>query len=130
MVRRRCRPGSPLRPPSSRLSREIQSPMWRASSTAARRARCGQRSALPIVPDELTPNRGERMNLSRNLICLVPAVIVAVATACGGNETQAPEDHTPVSYNILVDGTAVSAPYTLVAGETARVQIKFFNAAQ
>jgi hypothetical protein len=69
------------------------------------------------------------MTLPRNLIYLVPAAIVAVAAACGGDEA-APEDHTPIEYNILVNGTAVSAPYTFVAGETARVQIKFFNAAQ
>jgi hypothetical protein len=70
------------------------------------------------------------MTLPQNLVYLVPAAIVAVAAACGGDEAQAPEGHTPVSYSLLVEGTAVSAPYTFVAGETALVQIKFFNAAQ
>ena len=39
-------------------------------------------------------------------------------------------DHTAVTYNLLVNDVAVSAPYTFTAGQTVRVRIKFFNAEQ
>ena len=51
-----------------------------------------------------------------------------VAGACSDNEAPS-EDHTPVSYTIQVDDAPVSAPYTLVEGQSVRVRIKFFNAA-
>jgi hypothetical protein len=69
-------------------------------------------------------------NIHRSLLILVPAAIAAIGTACGGgDELQSNEDHTPVSYSVLIDDLPVSVPYTFVAGETARVRIKFFNAA-
>lgn len=53
-----------------------------------------------------------------------------LATACSDNEAPPAEDHTPRSYSIQVNDVPVSAPYTFVAGQTVRVRIKFFNAAQ
>lgn len=52
------------------------------------------------------------------------------ALACSDNESPpVDENHTPVSYTVEINGFAVNAPYTFTAGETARVRIKFFNAA-
>jgi hypothetical protein len=68
--------------------------------------------------------------LHRFLLTLVAAAMAALGSACGnGDELQPNEDHTPVSYNLLIDDQPVSPPYTFVDGETARVRIKFFNAA-
>lgn len=53
-----------------------------------------------------------------------------LATACSDNEAPPNEDHTPFSYSIQVNDVPVSTPYTFVAGQTVRVRIKFFNAAQ
>jgi hypothetical protein len=66
--------------------------------------------------------------LTRNL--LTPAAILALASGCGGDETQATEDHTPVSDSLMVNDISVTAPYTFVAGQTVRVRIILFNAAQ
>jgi hypothetical protein len=63
------------------------------------------------------------------LLRLAACAALPLAVACGGDETQATEDHTPVSYTILVDGTEPSLPLTLTAGQTVRVRLKFFNAA-
>ncbi|HEX6434219.1 MAG TPA: hypothetical protein VFZ87_08240 [Gemmatimonadales bacterium] len=52
-----------------------------------------------------------------------------LATACSDNEAPPAEDHIPVSYSIQVNDAPVST-YTFVTGETVRVRIKFFNAAQ
>jgi hypothetical protein len=50
--------------------------------------------------------------------------------ACGDSETApAADDHTPVSYTILLDDTGATAPYTLTEGRTVRIRIKFLNAA-
>ena len=59
----------------------------------------------------------------------VASAILGLA-ACGDSET-APtaDDHTPVSYTVLLDGTAVTAPYTLTEGQTVRVRLEFLNAA-
>ena len=67
-------------------------------------------------------------SFSRTLMPL--AVLGVVIAACSDNEAPPAEDHTPVSYNLLVDDVAVTAPYTLPSGQTVRVRIKFFNAAQ
>ena len=66
------------------------------------------------------------MRVSRKVI-LVPALLTLVG-GCGGDETP-PEDHTPADYTVVVDGTPVEAPYSLVFGETVRVRIQFFNEA-
>jgi hypothetical protein len=63
------------------------------------------------------------------LLRLAACAALPLAVACGGDETQATEDHTPVTYTILVDGTEASPPVTLTAGQTVRVRLKFFNAA-
>jgi hypothetical protein len=50
--------------------------------------------------------------------------------ACGDDdEVTGTEDHTPVRYEVLIDGVSATAPYTFTVEETARVQLKFFNAA-
>jgi hypothetical protein len=61
-------------------------------------------------------------------LLLAPA-LATLLVACGGDETDPGEDHTPETYSILIDGQAASAPYNFVDGGTARVQIKFFNRA-
>jgi hypothetical protein len=68
----------------------------------------------------------------RSLTRAVPYLIPVALTfaACGGDELPSTGDHTPVTYQVLVDNVAVSAPYTLASDEMARVRIKFFNRAQ
>jgi hypothetical protein len=57
------------------------------------------------------------------------AVLVAIV-ACSDNESPPVDhDHTPVEYDVLVNGAPASGPYTFTAGQTDRVQIKFFNEA-
>lgn len=60
----------------------------------------------------------------------VPAFLFAgVFSACGSDESPSgTEDHTPVTYSVLVDGTETGPPFTLTQGQTATVQLKFFNA--
>jgi hypothetical protein len=68
--------------------------------------------------------------LSRKFLVGLPvALMTLLAAACGGDETQAADDHTPVSYSVFFDGIAASAPYTLAVGQTVRVRLQFFNAA-
>ena len=64
-----------------------------------------------------------------SITALCAAGTLALA-GCGGDETQPNEDHTPVDYTILVDDVQVSAPYVFQDGETVRIRIQFFNAAQ
>ena len=69
--------------------------------------------------------------MSSNLLTrCVPALLLALAfAACGSDETPAgTEDHTPVTYSVLVNGTETEPPFTLTAGEEVTVQLKFFNA--
>ena len=67
----------------------------------------------------------------RSLLRFMPAALGAAAIgACGGDEVTSITDHTPVTYNLLVNDVAVSEPYTFTAGQTVRVRIKFFNAEQ
>jgi hypothetical protein len=66
---------------------------------------------------------------SRFPLRLAAAAALILTVACGGNETAPNEDHTPVSYSVLVDGVAATAPYSLTEGQTVRFRIKFFNAA-
>jgi hypothetical protein len=61
---------------------------------------------------------------------LAPTALILIAAACGNDETAPPaDDHTPVSYTVLINDTPASAPYTLTEGETVRVRFKFLNAA-
>lgn len=70
-------------------------------------------------------------SIIRTLLRFTPvALSVAAFAACGGTEPLPITDHTPVTYNLLVNNVAVSAPYTFTAGQTVRVRIKYFNAAQ
>ena len=58
------------------------------------------------------------------------APFVILAAACGSDETAPPaDDHTPVSYTVLINDTPAIAPYTFTTGETVRVRLKFLNAA-
>jgi hypothetical protein len=62
---------------------------------------------------------------------LLPLVVLApVAAACSDTEAPPAHDHTPVSYTIQVNDLPVTEPYTFASGQTVRVRIKFFNAAQ
>ena len=64
------------------------------------------------------------------LLCSVPALVLAGGlAACSGDESPAgTEDHTPATYSVLVNGTEMQPPLTFGAGQTATVQLKFFNA--
>jgi hypothetical protein len=63
------------------------------------------------------------------LLRLAACAALPLAVACGSDETQAPEDHTPVTYTISVDAVETAPPLTLTGGQTVRVRLKFFNAA-
>ena len=54
---------------------------------------------------------------------------LALVAACGGDETQPTEDHTPTSYTISVENIPVTAPYSFPLGQTVLVRIEFTNAA-
>ena len=68
----------------------------------------------------------------RTLVRLATVSALAVGatalTSCGGDESQAGDEHTPVSYTVLVDDVPVSAPFLLIQGETVRVRFQFTNA--
>ena len=63
------------------------------------------------------------------LLRLAACAALPLAVACGGEESQSTEDHTPVTYTIFVDGVETAPPLTLTGGQTVRVRLKFFNAA-
>ncbi len=63
------------------------------------------------------------------LLRLAACAALPLAVACGGEETQGTEDHTPVTYTLFVDGVETAPPLTLTVGQTVRVRLKFFNAA-
>src|SRR5215218_4178810 len=65
--------------------------------------------------------------LPMSRLSLVGALLLAAA--CGSDETAPAEDHTPATYNLIIDDVPQAAPYVLTAGQTSRVQIKFSNAA-
>jgi hypothetical protein len=70
-------------------------------------------------------------SIVRTLLRFMPAALsVAAVAGCGGDEITSLTDHTPVTYNLLVNDVAVSAPYTFTAGQTVLVRLKFFNAEQ
>jgi hypothetical protein len=59
---------------------------------------------------------------------LAAGAAAGLLAACGGDETTGTEDHTPVRYEVLMPAPA-DGPFEFVVGETVRVQLKFFNAA-
>jgi len=66
----------------------------------------------------------------RPLLGLAIAPALLSAAACGNDETAPPaDDHTPVSYTVFIDDIQATAPYTFIQGQTARVRLKFVNAA-
>ncbi|HEY3013301.1 MAG TPA: hypothetical protein VGJ36_11175 [Gemmatimonadales bacterium] len=67
--------------------------------------------------------------ITRSLLQLPLAAFVAVTSACSDNEAPPAEDHTPVSYNVVVNDVPQTAPYVLTAGQTTRVRLQLFNAA-
>jgi hypothetical protein len=69
-------------------------------------------------------------SILRTLLRFMPALSVAAVAGCGGDEITSLTDHTPRTYNLLVNDVAVSAPYSFTAGQTVRVRLKFFNAEQ
>lgn len=67
----------------------------------------------------------------RALLWFTPAALsVATVTGCGDTEAPSLTDHTAVTYTLLVNNVAVTAPYTFTAGQSARVRIKFFTLTQ
>ena len=69
--------------------------------------------------------------IARTVVWFMPATLSLVLVA-GCSDTEAPSltDHTPETYDLLVNNVAVTAPYAFTAGQTVRVRIKFFNAEQ
>lgn len=69
--------------------------------------------------------------IARTVAWFMPATLsLALVAGCGDTEAPSLTDHTPVTYNLLVNNVAVTAPYTFTAGQTARVRIRVFNAEQ
>lgn len=65
-------------------------------------------------------------SLTRSVPGLLLAVIIP---GCGGDETPSgTEDHTPVRYSVLVNGTETQPPFTFTQAQSVTVQLKFFNA--
>jgi hypothetical protein len=60
---------------------------------------------------------------------LAAGAAAGLLAACGGDETTGTEDHTPESYEVLINGVTATPPYIFTVGQTSRVQLKFFNAA-
>lgn len=57
-----------------------------------------------------------------------PALALGAALyACGGDETAPEEGHTPASAAVFVGGIDVTGALVLPAGETVRVEVRFFN---
>jgi hypothetical protein len=65
---------------------------------------------------------------TRHLLPLAACAGFAFAAACNSDETQGVDQHTPVSYTVLVDSVPTTPPFAFTAGHAVRVQIKFFNA--
>lgn len=69
--------------------------------------------------------------IARTVVWFMPATVsLALIAGCGDSEEPSLTDHTAVSYNLLVNDVAVTAPYSFTAGQTVRVRIKFFNLTQ
>jgi hypothetical protein len=68
--------------------------------------------------------------LTRKFFGGLPVLIMTtLVAACGSDETQAADDHTPVTYNVIINEIPATAPYTFTLGQTARVRLRLFNAA-
>lgn len=68
--------------------------------------------------------------LARKFLSVFPgAAVLALVSACGSDEPVATDDHTPVSYNVLINNIPASAPYNFTVGQTVVVRLKLFNAA-
>ena len=68
------------------------------------------------------------MTPSRPLVRLAAGAALALLAACGGDETQPTDDHTPTAYTVLIDDAPATAPLELTSGQTVRVRIKYTNA--
>jgi hypothetical protein len=66
------------------------------------------------------------MSHYRAMSWLAAALTITLA-ACSDSTETPPDDHVPVSYQLLIDGVAATAPYTFTQGRTTRVRIKFTN---
>jgi hypothetical protein len=51
-----------------------------------------------------------------------------VFAACGGDETQGTDDHTPTSFTVLVNDAPASSPLALTVGVPVRIRITYENA--
>jgi hypothetical protein len=69
------------------------------------------------------------MTFPRAALRLATAAVLGLTPGCSSTETTPVEDHTPATYTVLVNDVEATAPYTLAAGQTVRVRLKFFNAA-
>jgi len=83
-------------------------------------------SRAPLSPH---PSEDHVTTVRSTLLRLAACAALPLAVACGGDEAQSTEDHTPVTYTIFVDGVETAPPLTLAAGQAVRVRLKFFNAA-
>ncbi len=58
---------------------------------------------------------------------ITPAILLTLSLlACGGDETDPGEDHTPASAALFVDGVDATG-LTLTAGQTVRAEVQFYD---
>jgi hypothetical protein len=75
----------------------------------------------------MTPT-SRRIKMSIIAIRFLPAVLLAACLAgCGNDETEPEETHTPASAAVFVGGVDVTSNLILPAGETVRVEVRFYN---
>jgi hypothetical protein len=68
--------------------------------------------------------------LTRKLLGALPVVLLAtLISACGSDEPAATDDHTPTTYNVVINEIPATAPYSFTVGQTVRVRLKLFNVA-
>jgi hypothetical protein len=67
--------------------------------------------------------------LTRRALGLPLTLVTVLAAACGSEETQAADDHTPTTYNVVINEISATAPYNFTVGQTVRVRLKLFNVA-
>ncbi|MEA2725208.1 MAG: hypothetical protein QOH59_2979 [Gemmatimonadales bacterium] len=69
--------------------------------------------------------------IARTVVWFLPATLgLSLGAGCGSTEAPTLTDHAAVTYDLMVNGTPVTAPYAFIAGQTVRVRIRFFNAEQ